>query len=38
LLHVFEMPVLGYLGYPPFGLELFALLYLFAPRPPRLRL
>jgi hypothetical protein len=37
-LHVFEMPALGYLGYPPFGLELFALLYLIAPRPPRLRL
>jgi hypothetical protein len=37
-LHVFEMPLLGYLGYPPFGLELFALLYLISPRPPRLRL
>ena len=37
-LHVFEMPLLGFLGYPPFGLELFALLYLIAPRPPRLRL
>jgi len=24
-LHVFEMPLLGYLGYPPFGLELFVL-------------
>lgn len=37
-LHVFEMPLPGFLGYPPFGLELFALLYLIAPRPPRLRL
>jgi hypothetical protein len=37
-LHVFEMPLLGFLGYPPFGLELFALLHLIAPRPPRLRL
>jgi len=37
-LHVFEMPLLGFLGYPPFGLELFALLHLIAPRPLRLRL
>ena len=37
-LHVFEMPLLGFLGYPSFGLELFALLYLIAPRTPRLRL
>jgi hypothetical protein len=37
-LHVFEMPLLGYLGYPPFGLELYALLPLIALRPPRLRL
>ena len=37
-LHVFEMPLLGFLGYPPFGLELFALLHLIAPRPPRLYL
>ena len=36
--HVFEMPLLGFLGYPPFGLELLALLHLVAPRPPRLRL
>jgi hypothetical protein len=27
-LHVFEMPLLGYLGYIPFSLELFALYYL----------
>ncbi len=37
-LHVFEMPLLGFFGYPPFGLELWALLYLITPRPPRLRL
>ena len=27
-LHVFEMPLLGYLGYLPFGLELFAFYHL----------
>ena len=27
-LHVFEMPLLGYLGYVPFSLELFALYHL----------
>jgi hypothetical protein len=27
--HIFEMPLLGYLGYPPFALELFALFALF---------
>ncbi len=27
--HVFEMPLLGYLGYLPFSLELFALFHLF---------
>jgi hypothetical protein len=27
-LHVFEMPLLGYLGYVPFGLELYALVNL----------
>ena len=37
-MHVFEMPALGFLGYPAFGLELWALLYLLAPRPPRLHL
>jgi len=26
--HIFEMPVLGYLGYLPFGLEVFALYHL----------
>lgn len=36
--HLFEMPALGYLGYPPFALELFALLQLLAWRPVRLRL
>ena len=34
--HVFEMPLLGYLGYPPFGLELYALFHLIAPRAIRL--
>jgi hypothetical protein len=28
--HVFEMPILGYLGYIPFSLELFALYHLIA--------
>ena len=38
-LHVFEMPLLGFLGYPPFGLELYALVHLIAAlRPPSLRL
>ena len=37
-LHVFEMPLLGFLGYPAFGLELWALLHLIAPRLPRLHL
>jgi hypothetical protein len=37
-LHIFEMPLLGFIGYLPFGLELYALMYLIAPRPPRLRL
>lgn len=27
-LKIFEMPILGYLGYPPFALELFALYHL----------
>ena len=27
-LHVFEMPLLGYMGYLPFGLELFAIYHL----------
>jgi hypothetical protein len=34
-LHVFEMPLLGYGGYVPFGLELFALRNLLWPRAPR---
>jgi len=29
-LHIFEMPILGYGGYPPFGLELYAFYHLFA--------
>jgi hypothetical protein len=28
-LHIFEMPLLGYLGYLPFSMELFALYHLF---------
>jgi len=27
-LHIFEMPLIGYLGYLPFSLELFALYHL----------
>jgi hypothetical protein len=37
-LHIFEMPLLGFIGYLPFGLELYALAQLIAPRPPSLRL
>jgi len=36
--HVFEMPLLGYIGYLPFGLELHALAHLLFPRRPRLQL
>ena len=37
-LHLFEMPLLGYGGYIPFALELFALKNLLWPRGPRLEL
>lgn len=37
-LHVFEMPLLGYLGYLPFALELYALANLVFPRSPDLNL
>ena len=37
-LHVFEMPLLGYGGYIPFGLELYGLRNLLWPGPPRLQL
>jgi hypothetical protein len=37
-LHVFEMPLLGYGGYVPFALELFALKNFLWPRGPRLNL
>jgi hypothetical protein len=37
-LHVFEMPLLGYLGYIPFALELFALKNFISPKLARLRL
>lgn len=36
--HLFEMPALGYLGYLPFGLELYALTHLLLRSPPDLRL
>ncbi|MFL5735652.1 MAG: hypothetical protein ACJ78Q_21045 [Chloroflexia bacterium] len=36
-LKVFEMPVLGYLGYGPFALELFAVFWFFAGLLPRHR-
>jgi len=37
-LHVFEMPLLGYAGYIPFALELYALRNFLCPRAARLRL
>lgn len=37
-LHVFEMPLLGYGGYIPFALELYALKNFLWPRGPRLQL
>ena len=37
-LHVFEMPLLGYGGYIPFALELYALKNFLWPRSPRLQL
>lgn len=36
--HVFEMPLFGYLGYLPFGLELYPAAHLLLPRRPDLRL
>lgn len=36
--HVFEMPLIGYIGYLPFALELHALVHLVFPRRPSLRL
>lgn len=35
---LFELPALGYLGYLPFGLELYPFLHLILRRPPDLRL
>jgi hypothetical protein len=32
------MPLLGFLGYPPFALELYALAHLLMQQPPPLRL
>ena len=37
-LYVFEMPLLGYVGYLPFAWEVYAFLHLVMPDPPRLRL
>lgn len=37
-LYVFEMPLLGYLGYLPFSLELYALVHLVRKRAPELAL
>jgi hypothetical protein len=37
-LHIFEMPLLGYCGYIPFALELYALKNFLWPRSPRLQL
>lgn len=37
-LHVFEMPLLGYIGYLPFAWELFALRNFLWPNSPRLQL
>ena len=36
--HVFEMPLLGFIGYLPFALELHALVHLLFPHRPRLQL
>ncbi len=36
--HVFEMPLLGFIGYLPFGFELHALVHLLLPERPDLRL
>ncbi len=36
--HIFEMPLIGYIGYLPFGLELHAVAHLVFPRRPSLRL
>ena len=36
--HVFEMPLIGFIGYLPFGLELHALIHLMLPDRPDLQL
>jgi len=36
--YLFEMPLLGYLGYLPFALELYAIVHLAHRRPPALRI
>ncbi len=35
--HIFEMPLIGYIGYLPFALELHALVHLLFPHRPRLQ-
>jgi hypothetical protein len=35
--YVFEMPLFGYFGYLPFGLELYPMAQLLLPRPPEVR-
>lgn len=37
-LYVFEMPLLGFIGYLPFAFELYAIAHLLLPRQPDLRL
>jgi hypothetical protein len=36
--HIFEMPLLGYLGYLPFGLELYPMTHLLLNPPPAVKL
>jgi hypothetical protein len=36
--HIFEMPLLGYGGYPPFALELYVLVHLMSRKAPQLRI
>jgi hypothetical protein len=36
--HIFEMHLIGFIGYLPFALELHALVHLLSPRRPRLQL
>lgn len=36
--HIFEMPLIGFIGYLPFGLEIYALTHLVFPRRPIIQL